>query len=78
MNENDARFTVLTKRDFLKVTSQLGLFLLGGTLYSTVIEPLWFDFENVVVKLPRLPKAFSGFRLAQISDIHEYHRNILA
>jgi uncharacterized protein len=70
MNENEARFTAFTRRDFLKVTSQFGLFLLGGTLYSTVIEPLWFDFENVVFKLPRLPKSFSGFRLAQISDIH--------
>lgn len=70
MNKNDHGFTAFTRRDFLKVTSQLGLFLLGGAIYSTVIEPLWFDFENIVVKLPRLPEEFSGFRLAQIGDIH--------
>lgn len=60
----------LSRRDFLKLSGQLFLFMLGGTLYSTVVEPLWFDVENVVLQLPRLPKSFSGFRLAQISDIH--------
>ena len=60
----------LTRRDFLKLTGQVVLFMLGGTLYSTVIEPLWFEVENVVLTLPHLPRSFSGFRLAQISDIH--------
>lgn len=59
-----------SRRDFLKLSGPLVLFMLGGTLYPTIIEPLWFDVENVVVKLPRLPRSFSGFRLAQISDIH--------
>jgi predicted MPP superfamily phosphohydrolase len=67
MSENDHHFT---RRDFLKLGGQLVLFMLGGTLYSTVLEPLWFEVENVTVKLPHLPKSFSGFRLAQISDIH--------
>lgn len=60
----------LSRRDFLKLSGQFFLFMLGGTLYSTVVEPLWFDVENVVLQLPRLPKSFSGFRLVQISDIH--------
>src|SRR5215208_4199175 len=30
----------------------------------------WFKVETIQLKLPRLPGAFSGFRVAQISDIH--------
>ena len=67
MSGKDTRFT---RRDFLKLSGYLTLFAFGGTVYSTVIEPLWFDIENVILKLPRLPRAFSGFRLVQISDIH--------
>lgn len=60
----------ITRRDFLKISAQLVALLFGGTLYSTLIEPLWFEVENITLTLPRLPKPFSGFRLAQISDIH--------
>jgi predicted MPP superfamily phosphohydrolase len=67
MSRKNIRFT---RRDFLKLSGYLTLFAFGGTVYSTVIEPLWFDIENVILKLPRLPKSFSGFRLVQISDIH--------
>ena len=67
MSEKDVRFT---RRDFLKLTGYLTLLAFGGTLYSTVIEPLWFDIVNVTLKLSRLPTSFSGFRLVQISDIH--------
>jgi uncharacterized protein len=67
MSGKNIRFT---RRDFLKLGGYLTLFAFGGTVYSTVIEPLWFDIENVILTLPRLPKSFSGFRLVQISDIH--------
>ena len=60
----------LTRRDFLKLSGQFLLGVLGGTLYSTVIEPQWFDIENFVLTLPRLPRSFPGFRLVQLSDIH--------
>ncbi len=30
----------------------------------------WLKVENVQLELARLPRAFSGFRVAQISDIH--------
>jgi uncharacterized protein len=35
-----------------------------------VVEPNWLKVEDVKLKLPRLPRVFSGFRLGQISDIH--------
>ncbi len=55
---------------------------LGTTTWSMAVVPyvmvgqgLWntiYDFEvtNVPVYLPRLPKAFDGFRIVQISDVH--------
>jgi len=33
-------------------------------------EPSWVEITHVRLKLPRLGKAFEGFRLVQISDIH--------
>jgi len=38
--------------------------------YSEFGEPNGFAVETVHLKLKRLPRAFSGFRVAQISDIH--------
>lgn len=40
---------------------------IGQTVFG---EPHEFEVETVQVKLDRLPGAFSGFRVAQISDIH--------
>jgi hypothetical protein len=64
----------LSRRDFLKLLKTVLvdsiLAGLGGSLYSAVIEPLWFDVVEVPLKLPRLSGGFSGFRLVQISDIH--------
>ena len=34
------------------------------------MTPHWLEVEHVRLELARLPRAFSGFRLAQISDIH--------
>jgi predicted MPP superfamily phosphohydrolase len=34
------------------------------------IEPAWVELTKVTLKLPHLPEAFSGLRLAQVSDFH--------
>src|SRR5690349_6946906 len=64
----------LTRRDFLKLlwAGMIESFLLaiGGTGYGMLVEPSLFKVENVRLQLTRLPKAFSGLRVAQISDIH--------
>jgi len=63
-----------SRRDFLKVTAVLGLdaFILGivGVGYMSNVEPSWVEVSRVRLKLPRLPDAFSGLRIAQLSDIH--------
>ncbi|HSK88157.1 MAG TPA: metallophosphoesterase [Anaerolineales bacterium] len=64
----------LTRRDFLKFLWHgfLGSTLLaaGGVGYSVFVEPSLFSVETIRLKLKKLPKSFSGLRVAQISDIH--------
>jgi predicted MPP superfamily phosphohydrolase len=64
----------ISRRDFLKLaayTLGLGSFaVIGGMGYVTQIEPAWLEVVRLSLKMPRLDPAFSGFRLAQISDIH--------
>ncbi|MDH5508152.1 MAG: metallophosphoesterase [Anaerolineae bacterium] len=47
----------------------LGL-ALGGYQYATRIEPGWLQVTHHNLQMPRLPRAFHGYRLVQISDIH--------
>lgn len=61
----------LTRRKFFR------RMLIGGSAVAVVaatdavfIEPKNLVAERVNIKLDRLPEAFSGFRIAQISDIH--------
>lgn len=64
----------LSRREFLKIL--LGTFAgtagvgLGGFSYSRFIEPNRLQFEQLHLTLPRLPAAFNGYRLVQLSDIH--------
>lgn len=64
----------LTRRDFLKLlwAGLIDTFLLTlvGTGYGVLVEPGQFKVENIRLQLNRLPRAFSGLRVAQISDIH--------
>lgn len=53
----------LTRRYFLKP-------LFGGAASSLLVEPGLFKVETVQLSLNRLSKAFSGFRVVQISDVH--------
>jgi predicted MPP superfamily phosphohydrolase len=64
----------LSRRDFLKMS---GIFTLAGVVtgatgfgYMSEVEPGWLDVTQLSLKLPRLGKAFAGFRLVQFSDIH--------
>lgn len=43
---------------------------LAGTAYTTLVEPGWIDVSRISLTLPRLAAEFSGYRVAQISDIH--------
>jgi predicted MPP superfamily phosphohydrolase len=64
----------LIRRDSLKVLwvgiVNLALLAIGGAAYGMLVEPGSFKVETVSLKLKRLPKLLSGFRVAQLSDIH--------
>jgi uncharacterized protein len=63
-----------SRRDFLKLlvrfSLSIGSGIGAGSLYTALVEPSWVDVTQVQLKLRRLPLAFSGFRMAQISDLH--------
>ena len=63
-----------SRRDFLKGVGYffLSSFVVGsvGLAYGIFIEPNEMDVKEVEIKLPRLPRQFSGYRIVQFSDLH--------
>lgn len=64
----------VTRRSFLRTALELTLGAtalgVGGLAYSTRVEPDWIDLARVRLTLRRVSRAFHGYRLVQISDIH--------
>lgn len=66
MSENEA----MSRRTFLK---RMGLGVVGGTamaVYPFLGERFWYQVKDVILKVPKLPLSFVGWRVVQISDIH--------
>jgi len=64
----------MSRRTFLRLMAA-GVVLpatLGGTgyAYARYVEPYWYEFTQVTLRLDRLDPAFDGYRLVQLSDIH--------
>ncbi len=57
----------ITRREFLAISAGA---LAGGALGRGLYEPHETTVSQVVVNLKRLPAAFDGVRIAQLSDIH--------
>lgn len=64
----------MTRRAFLSLTAGSALATaaagIGGYAYIYELEPDQITVEQVALALPRLPHAFEGLRLVQISDLH--------
>jgi predicted MPP superfamily phosphohydrolase len=64
----------MTRRGFLARTLQLGAGLtaagLASGVYASQVEPWWLDVVHEDVALARLPDAYAGLTIAQISDLH--------
>jgi uncharacterized protein len=41
-----------------------------GSIYAHKIEPIWFEVKQIDITLPKLDRAFNGYRIVQISDLH--------
>jgi predicted MPP superfamily phosphohydrolase len=63
-----------SRRDFLKMIGYFSLtsFVVGsgGLAYGIFVEPEALEVKEVEISLPRLSQQFSGFRIAQFSDLH--------
>jgi predicted MPP superfamily phosphohydrolase len=64
----------MTRRTFLSLTAGSAVATaaagIGGYAYLYKLEPDQITVEEVELALPRLPHAFEGLRLVQISDLH--------
>jgi uncharacterized protein len=66
---------LLTKLRFILV-KVIQIFLAGCALvfltsiYAHKIEPIWFEVKHIEITLPKLDRAFNGYRIVQISDLH--------
>lgn len=60
----------LSRRAFLRLLGGLALIPPASWLYVAELELRWLQVERVNVSLPRLPRAFHGLTIAQISDLH--------
>ena len=40
------------------------------SIYSHKIEPMWLEINQINLALPKLARAFNGYRIVQISDLH--------
>jgi uncharacterized protein len=59
--------SVLTRRQFLGLS---GIGIVGVALYASEIARHEIDVVHRTIQIRRLPDAFKGFRIIQISDIH--------
>ena len=59
--------TTFSRRDFLKLG---GVAAIGLPIYAGEISRHEISIERVTITLPRLPEAFRGLKIAQISDFH--------
>ncbi|MFN8374643.1 MAG: metallophosphoesterase [Anaerolineae bacterium] len=64
----------MSRRTFLKValrgTAAMSVAALGGTVYTTRVEPVALEVTRLTVRLPNLPPQLAGVTLAQVSDVH--------
>jgi hypothetical protein len=60
----------IRRRTFLKAAAWLGGAAAVGALGVAAYEPYALSLERIEITLPRLPRQFDGFRIAQLSDIH--------
>jgi uncharacterized protein len=44
--------------------------IFSTSVYAHKLEPLWFEVNHIDIALPRLDRAFNGYRIVQISDLH--------
>ena len=60
----------LTRRQlFRRLAAYAAAPAILGT-YATQIEPFWAEFHEITLPVANLPRSFSGFRIAHLTDMH--------
>ena len=62
--------SLLTRRGFLQLLGSAAQAGAAGFGYGGLLERRWVDIEQLTVSLQGLVQRLSGFRIAQLSDIH--------
>lgn len=73
MDEQIAGPVRVTRRRFLQMSGLLSVAAgaaAAGSVYGFSVEPNQLEIEHVTVSLARLPGAFDGLTIAQLSDLH--------
>jgi predicted MPP superfamily phosphohydrolase len=60
----------LTRKTFLKTGAAGIAAVMTGAAYSTFVEPNRLSLERVITRIPHLPTALEGLRIAILSDFH--------
>ncbi len=55
---------------FLQIFTIGCVLIFAGSIYIHKIEPNWFEVSQIEIELPHLDRAFAGYRIVQISDLH--------
>lgn len=69
-SEAEAKSKTISRRRLLRGGLCAIGTLIAGEKWATAVEPHWDEVERLEMPLPRLDKAFDGYRIAQLSDIH--------
>ena len=59
-----------SRRQFLRLCVGASLAAVTGLTYTQRVEPDWIEITVRPLRLPRLPAAFDGYRIVQLSDLH--------
>lgn len=60
----------ISRRRVLQGLAAIGLAGAVTGLYSIGVEPFWPEFHEFEIPVPRMPKAFDGYRITQLTDLH--------
>jgi predicted MPP superfamily phosphohydrolase len=55
---------------FLRRALTFGILPVGVSAYATQVEPFWLDAHDVEIPIASLPRAFDGFRILHLTDLH--------
>jgi uncharacterized protein len=63
------KFKLLVVRS-IKVLLLGCLLVFSLSIYARKIEPNWLEITHIDIELPKLDRAFNGYRIVQITDLH--------